>query len=34
MLAEQSGDSMVVLPVPATAKAAADRFTGDVRVDG
>lgn len=27
-------DLMIVLPVPATAKAAADRFTGDVWVDG
>jgi hypothetical protein len=25
---------MVVLPAPATTKAAADRFTGDVLVDG
>jgi quercetin dioxygenase-like cupin family protein len=29
-----SGDAMVVLPAPATTKAAADRFTGDVWVDG
>jgi quercetin dioxygenase-like cupin family protein len=28
------GASMVVLPAPATAKAAADRLTGDVWVDG
>lgn len=29
-----SDDAMVVLPAPATAKAAAERFTGDVWVDG
>lgn len=29
-----SHDHMVVLPAPATAKAAPDRFTGDVWVDG
>ena len=34
MPAEQPGDSMVALPAPATAKAPADRFTGDVWVDG
>jgi quercetin dioxygenase-like cupin family protein len=28
------GDSMIVIPSPATRKAAADRFTGDVWVDG
>lgn len=28
------GDPMIVLPAPATVKAAADRFTGDVWVDG
>lgn len=34
MPAERTGDSMVVLPAPATAKAPAERFTGDVWVDG
>jgi quercetin dioxygenase-like cupin family protein len=29
-----SGDTMVVLPPPSTAKAVAERFTGDVWVDG
>ncbi|MGV1010661.1 MAG: (R)-mandelonitrile lyase [Dermatophilaceae bacterium] len=29
-----SGDSMSVLPAPPTAKAVAERFTGDVWVDG
>ena len=29
-----SDDAMVVLPAPATAKAVAERFTGDVWVDG
>lgn len=29
-----SDDAMVILPAPATAKAAAERFTGDVWVDG
>jgi quercetin dioxygenase-like cupin family protein len=29
-----SGDTMVVLPSPPTAKAVAERFTGDVWVDG
>jgi YD repeat-containing protein len=28
------GDKMIVLPPPATVKTAADRFTGDVWVDG
>lgn len=30
----EHADPMVVLPVPATAKAPAERFTGDVWVDG
>lgn len=34
MPADDVNDAMVVLPTPATAKAAADRFTGDVWVDG
>jgi quercetin dioxygenase-like cupin family protein len=35
MSAEQTdGGPMIVLPASATAKAAADRFTGDVWVDG
>ena len=34
MPAEQSGDAMVALPAPATAKAPGERFTGDVWVDG
>jgi quercetin dioxygenase-like cupin family protein len=29
-----SGDAMVMLPAPSTEKAAPDRFTGDVWVDG
>jgi quercetin dioxygenase-like cupin family protein len=29
-----SGDAMVMLPAPSTVKAAPDRFTGDVWVDG
>lgn len=34
MPAERLDDSMVALPAPATAKAPAARFTGDVWVDG
>lgn len=34
MSAEQAGGAMVVLSAPATAKAPAERFTGDVWVDG
>lgn len=34
MAAEGPGHTMAVLPAPATAKAPADRFTGDVWVDG
>jgi quercetin dioxygenase-like cupin family protein len=31
---QPNGDAMIVLPAPPTAKAVADRFTGDVWVDG